>query len=415
MTFRKALPRLLILAPDLPYPQKAGGQMRMMSIIDAMSSCAQLHVLARTNILPEETIRWCDTRGFSIANLPWPNLSILQKILKKISAILSAGVPKGDPETQMRIDTVIREFKPDLIWTETPYLLPYILNRNNSIPVITDFWGTSEGAERNLKRAKGIRRLWHHYHCHAARRFERRIIPKLAIAVVVSQHLADLLRKTTGFSNIRVVPIALINHAGSYASAIHSNKDPSIILSGAMSFPPNVDAAKFMITEILPYVVKSCPNIRIILAGSNPSDEIRNMAVRNRITVTGTVENLAPLIERSSLYALPMRLGSGIRTKLLEVFPTGTPIVTTSIGAEGYDLINSENCLIADNAKDFAVACIRLLTDRQLAARLGRNAQNLAKTVQTQEQVKRIVQGVINECLTNISYKSNNIGPQDVD
>ena len=94
-----------------------------------------------------------------------------------------------------------------------------------------------------------------------------------------------------------------------------------------------------------------------------------------------------------------MRLGSGFRTKLLEVFPLGKPIVTTAIGAEGLELIHNENCLIADDPESFAQACIHLLQDADEAQRLGRNTKRLATEVYAQEKITQLVKTVISTTL----------------
>jgi glycosyltransferase involved in cell wall biosynthesis len=107
------------------------------------------------------------------------------------------------------------------------------------------------------------------------------------------------------------------------------------------------------------------------------------------------VPELADVIAQADLYVLPMRLGSGIRSKLWEVFPLGVPIVTTSIGAEGLALIHNDNCLVADTAIEFARACIQLLGSPQERRRLGRNAHRLADETYSKHAVRQRVQELL--------------------
>ena len=86
-----------------------------------------------------------------------------------------------------------------------------------------------------------------------------------------------------------------------------------------------------------------------------------------------------------------MRLGSGIRTKLFEVFPLGKAIVTTTIGAEGIELENGKNCRIADAPAEFAGACVSLLRNADERRRLGEAGRRLASETYTQERVSRLV------------------------
>jgi glycosyltransferase involved in cell wall biosynthesis len=123
------------------------------------------------------------------------------------------------------------------------------------------------------------------------------------------------------------------------------------------------------------------------------------------VEVTGAVPDLSAVISTADLYVLPMRLGSGIRSKLYEVFPLGVPIVTTSIGAEGLALLHDENCLIADSAAEFADACIRLLNSDAERRRLGHAMRETAMANYSQEAVSRRVQSIVEEALKNATWR----------
>jgi glycosyltransferase involved in cell wall biosynthesis len=162
-----------------------------------------------------------------------------------------------------------------------------------------------------------------------------------------------------------------------------------------MSFSPNVDAVVYFVKAILPQIQTQHPNVRLMVAGRRPSQEIVNFSTLPNVEVTGYLPDLCEEIAKAAVYILPMRLGSGFRTKLLEVFPLGKPIVTTSIGAEGLELRHNENCLIADDAPSFAQACIRFLQDASGARRMGANAKRLATEVYTQENITKLVKHAI--------------------
>jgi glycosyltransferase involved in cell wall biosynthesis len=195
-----------------------------------------------------------------------------------------------------------------------------------------------------------------------------------------------------------VVPTALVDCTVS-ETAPRKPDSTTIILTGVMSFGPNVDAALFFVKEIFPLVLREKPAARVVLAGASPSPEILALATTGAIDVTGPADDLGHLIAGAAIYALPMRLGSGIRTKLLDVFPRGVPIVTTTVGAEGFDLRHEETALFADTAPAFAQACIRLLDDRTLGVRLGDGARRLSAGVNTQENVRCRMAEVLERCL----------------
>jgi hypothetical protein len=232
-----------------------------------------------------------------------------------------------------------------------------------------------------------------------ARRNERAQVPHMSAAVAVSDHCARHLRSVTGGGVICVVPTAR-DDANDFGGSARTADPTTIILSGVMSFEPNVDAVCWFVKDIFPRIRRRFPGAKVVIAGASPTSEIYAMVVPGVVEVTGEVPDLRERIAAAAVYAVPIRLGSGIRTKLLDVFPSGTPIVTTSIGAEGFDLRHEESALIADDAETFAQACIRVLDDRDLAARIGAAAKRLANERYTQKNVRDQVALVLELCFT---------------
>ena len=98
-----------------------------------------------------------------------------------------------------------------------------------------------------------------------------------------------------------------------------------------------------------------------------------------KVHLTGRVEDVRPFMDRSSVYVLPMRTGSGTRLKVFEAMASGKAIVSTPIGAEGLPVTDGENILLAEEPGEFAKAVIRLIRDAGLRRRLEMNARSLAE------------------------------------
>jgi glycosyltransferase involved in cell wall biosynthesis len=96
--------------------------------------------------------------------------------------------------------------------------------------------------------------------------------------------------------------------------------------------------------------------------------------------VTGTVEDVLPHYEATTVCVVPLRAGGGTRLKILEAMALGRPVVSTAIGCEGLDLIDGEHLLIADTPEQFAAKTVRLLKDAELSHDLCRNARKLVET-----------------------------------
>jgi glycosyltransferase involved in cell wall biosynthesis len=91
------------------------------------------------------------------------------------------------------------------------------------------------------------------------------------------------------------------------------------------------------------------------------------------------VADIRPYLERALVYVVPLRSGSGTRIKIFEAMAMGKAVVSTTLGAEGLPVTDGENILIADQPREFASAVVRLLRDRELAARLGQSARALVE------------------------------------
>jgi glycosyltransferase involved in cell wall biosynthesis len=143
-----------------------------------------------------------------------------------------------------------------------------------------------------------------------------------------------------------------------------------------MSYQPNEDGILFFCAEILPLIRQRTPQ-RVVLevVGRGPSARVAALGKDDTITVTGEVETVEPCYERADVVVVPLRFGGGTRIKILEALALGKPVVSTSIGAEGLDLVDGRDILIADDPEGFAAACLRLMADPILRSRIAESGR----------------------------------------
>ena len=151
---------------------------------------------------------------------------------------------------------------------------------------------------------------------------------------------------------------------------------PTLLYAGNYGSTPNHDAALQLAREILPRVHARRPDARLILAGSDPSAPITDLAGPS-VAVPGWMPDLAPVFAGASVFVAPMRFGSGLKGKMLQAMAHGLPIVASTVAAEGIGLSDGVDFLEADTPDAAAAAVLRLLEDAPLARRLGRSARRL--------------------------------------
>lgn len=392
-------PKILAMCPDLPYPIVAGGQMRMASICEALSKCSRLHMACIAPSLPEPTREWARALAITIEHVqeaPGGSPSWCRHAL----AVAARDNLRYASKEKHDFDRVFRQVTPDLIWLETPYLLRYVLDRIHRTPVAVDYWGTSEGAKRLFRHSTGIPKIKEGLKWWAASGSERRYARKVRDIVCVSNLDALYFKKIAPLSRTWPIPNGIVKPAVPDKHTVSDQERPlSMIFTGDLSYRPNVDAAVFFADRILPMIREELPGAVFRVVGRNPSPSVLTLKQQPGIDIVGFVPDLAEEVTRSTIYVLPMRLGSGIRSKLFDVFPLAKGIVTTTIGAEGLELRHDRNCLIADEAPDFARSCIRLLNDDEKRKKLGNEAGRLASEVYTQENIDKLVNEAVKTIL----------------
>lgn len=162
-----------------------------------------------------------------------------------------------------------------------------------------------------------------------------------------------------------------------------------IYLAG--SFWPNSPmehAARWVIDQVLPRVRQSIPDLHFYIVGKGSEQALTDIN-DPAITITGQVSSVLPYLCHARVALTPLWFESGTRFKILEAGACGIPVVSTSLGAEGIQVTNEQDILIADNPEQFAAGIVRILTDHELATRLG---VSLKKLVEARYSLNRLVQ-----------------------
>ncbi len=140
---------------------------------------------------------------------------------------------------------------------------------------------------------------------------------------------------------------------------------------GGLHWPPNAAGMAWFVEEVWPRIAARHPDATLTVIGKDPPPPLQAAQSQGRnIHITGYVEDPRPYLAETGAFIVPLHAGGGMRVKILDAWQWGLPVVSTGIGAEGIQVRDGENLLLADDAEAFAVAVTRLLADSGLAARL---------------------------------------------
>ena len=171
-----------------------------------------------------------------------------------------------------------------------------------------------------------------------------------------------------------------------------------LLFVGAFGHRPNVDAIHFLGQEVLPLVRQALPDVELHLVGLNAPAEFTNYSSVG-VKVLGFVPDLNEVMSRTRVFVAPIRFGSGVNGKIGESLAYGLPVVTTTIGAEGWGFTNGEQVLIADSPAEFADAVVRLYNDPALWQKLSDGGYRHIEEHNTPEVIGKIVNDSVKQMI----------------
>jgi sugar transferase (PEP-CTERM/EpsH1 system associated) len=206
------------------------------------------------------------------------------------------------------------------------------------------------------------------------RAFEGAECRRMDRVVAVSGEDCRTLAAAYGISRVDEVPTGVDTDYFRPTGAGTRNRN-EIVFTGSMDWLPNEDAVAWFADRILPRILTEVPDARFTIVGRTPSEKVLALArAHEAITVTGSVPDVRPYMERAAAFVIPIRVAGGTRLKVYEAMGMEIPIVSTTIGVEGLPVHDGTEVMIADESDQFADAVVRLIRDPELGARLARRA-----------------------------------------
>ncbi len=212
--------------------------------------------------------------------------------------------------------------------------------------------------------------------------YENQIYQKFDLALVCSN--LDKSRAVEYINLRKEQIIAIPNGVESKLSIPQNTSDHNhkLIFNGSLSYWPNYDAMSFFLSDIFPLILEHVPDCEILITGYHDNVDTTSLSDLNgKVTLTGFVEDIHTLVSSCAACVVPLRHGAGTRLKVLEAMSVGTPVVTTSKGAEGLDVKHGEHLLVANTPQEFAYNTIQILQDQLLREKIIHEGRKLVEEV----------------------------------
>ena len=374
-----------MVATEFPWPLNSGSRLRLANTVEALSLCGPTDLFSAVSegrsdfASPPSTLAIERVERIAIDDRPPAPRDVVRCLVQPTIPFEMPVRARGIVSGALR-RFVVGQY--DLVWffQVRAWVLAGELSLAPDVVDIDDLEDekilarsalpSREGTSRRPLR-RGAARLWTAEDVRRWRRLHRRAARRSTATVVCS----ELDARRSGLPGVRVVPNGYPSPDRPVGRPAVSSP-PVIVFQGTLRYPPNADAARYLVEQVGPRLRALVPGVQIRLVGVAPP-ALADLEDPPTVTLTGRVADITDELSRADIILIPLRYGSGTRVKILEAFAHRIPVVSTSIGAEGLEVRPGTHLLVADDPEGLATACARLLGDDALRHALVEKAHAL--------------------------------------
>jgi glycosyltransferase involved in cell wall biosynthesis len=366
-----AVLRILYITSSWPHDKSFGGQLRALHIGRALQKIGKVTVavVSSDTASPEVLTRTADE--FAVEPPVRVNMQRNRGMLRRFQwavnpRFLNVHGCVADAADRERLLNQLNDF--DLVWvlnSRTPNILGQ-WHWSRSVLDIDDLpsgfqrtvWQNGAGMSEKVKAGIGM---------HLARRRERFWKERFSVLSVCSESDGNYLG---GGEHVHVIPNGFERPA--YERLWQPVTPPRIGFIGLFSYLPNWEGVRWFLRECWPLVKRDLPSAQLRLVGKNTDGALRPNAPD--VEALGYLPDPVDEIATWSAMIVPIIHGAGMRVKIADAFSRKCPVVSTDLGAYGYDVRNGCELLLANDPRQFAAACVALIRDRAAAKAITERA-----------------------------------------
>lgn len=364
-------PKLVVLLSRIPFPLEKGDKLRAFHQIKYLSKDYDIFLCA----ISDNKVNEMQARialGDECCEMFFVQISIIQKIIGVLQSVfwgrpLQIGL-FYNYFTQRIINQWISEVNPDAVYVQLHRMAPYVSSLD--IPKVLDFQDAfSMGVFRRLKTIHPLLRPIYYLEYRLLKNYEQKLLKLFPNSTIISR--VD--QKWIDPQHQHQINLVLNGVDFSYYKPIVYEKDIDVLFTGNMGYMPNIDAAEFLVNEIMPLVWIQNPTTKVVLAGATPHSRV--LALQSeRVIVTGFVDDLRPYYQRAKIFVAPLRMGSGLQNKLLEAMAMKVPSITSGIANNSLKATHNQEIIVCETSAEYAHAIHVLLSDPTLVETISQHA-----------------------------------------
>jgi sugar transferase (PEP-CTERM/EpsH1 system associated) len=384
--------KIFVLLSRFPYPLEKGDKLRAFHHIKELSKNHEVILCALTDEEVKQSsidilAKYC--KEIEIIKLPkWKIYWNLFNQLLFTNKSLQVAYFYNE-KAQSKIDDLLEKYQPDHIYCQLIRVAEYV--RKSKINKTLDYMDAlARGMERRVENAPLYLKWFLKNETTRLLRYEHFIFEDFNNHIIISEQDRKLIVNINN-DNIKVVPNGV-----DYETYKHSEikKEYDLIFTGNMAYPPNVDSVVYLINNVMPLVWEKHPEIRVVIAGAQPSAKVLKLK-SDKVIVTGWVEDISEYYSKSKIFIAPMQIGTGLQNKLLEAMAMKIPCITSELANNALGATHNKNVLIGDDPEDYKKHIINLINNVELQKEIGNQGYNFVKENYTWEETGSILEKLI--------------------
>jgi sugar transferase (PEP-CTERM/EpsH1 system associated) len=369
--------KLFIILSRVPFPLDKGDKLRAFHQIKHLSKSNEIHLCCLNDIkIDKSSIKaiepYCKTINvFKISR--W------SKCINVFLAFLS-GKPFQvgyfyNSSIRKKISNLIMEIEPDHIFCQLIRVTEYV--KHVQISKTLDYQDVlSKGMERRLANCQSYLRPVIRYEASKLKKYESLIFDHFDNKTIISdsdRQCIDHPKK----NEIVIVPNGVDID---FFTPQKTAKEFDLLFTGNMSYPPNVLSVEYIVKRILPIVHIVNPDVRLLIAGIDPSHRVKMLA-SEKVIVSGWVDDIRKCYDRSRIFIAPMQIGTGMQNKILEAMAMKLPCITSNLANNSIGAADGKEILIADAPQKYADIVNALLADESMAMEIAEKGNNFVRNI----------------------------------
>jgi sugar transferase (PEP-CTERM/EpsH1 system associated) len=363
--------KLLFVLSRFPYPLEKGDKLRAYHQLRILSQNHEIFLFALSDqLVPQSSM---DALAPFCSKIEVGYIGNCSKLVNSFRFLL-----KGLPiqcgyfyrrRAKQQLLDFVEEVRPDKIYAQLVRTVPYVQEfKGYKIIDYQDVF--SQGMLRRAKQAPFWQRPFFKMEHRRLSRYEAEVFKVFQLHTIITE-VDRALMPVEEKEKIVVVGNGVDFEQFKYRG---QEKTYDLIFAGNMSYAPNVDAAEFLVHQILPKLLPQFPQLKLVLCGANPAARVRALQGPH-VVVTGWVDSMADYYAQSKIFIAPMRLGTGLQNKLLEAMATQLPCVTSPLAGKPLkSVVSQEDILVCKETDEYVKAISCLLTDKDFYQKISQNA-----------------------------------------